>query len=286
MILRITKKDGVLILAASALLLAVALAGRQLLGEAAIVAVPVLCTMVLLAVIFEAYRRLSDELDQGQRKQAAQQDQDYRQIESLLSLFFTLKPSVPLPNTRDWAASPDLLKKIAETVLSEKPELVMEASSGVSTLVIAYCLKQLGRGKVVSLEHDEKYAEISRNLIKFHGLEDIATVLHAPLTAFENRDQTWLWYDTAGLKIEQPIDLLVVDGPPASVQRLARYPAMPVLYRHLNRQSTVILDDGRRADEKKIVALWEKEFGHLSSEFLELEKGAFVIHKHEDAVAA
>ena len=76
---------------------------------------------------------------------------------------------------------------------------------------------------------------------------------------------------------DQPIDLLVVDGPPGNIQSLSRYPALPLLYRHLSDRSIVILDDGHRDDEKKIVALWEKEFSNLSPEFLDLEKGAYII---------
>jgi hypothetical protein len=280
---RVTKKDGALILIVSILLLVVAVVGWLLLGEAALIILPVLSAILMLVVLLEVYRRLSEELSEKHRSQEYQRNQDYLQIESLFSLFFTLKPSLPLPNTRGWAASPDLLNKIIEVILIEKPSLVMEASSGVSTLVIAYCLKQLGKGKVVSLEHDAKYAAISQNLISFHGLEDIATIVHAPLKGFERNDQKWLWYNTDCLKIDQPIDLLVIDGPPGNIQKLSRYPALPLLYRHLNNKSTIILDDGHREDEKKIVALWEKEFNHISTEFLDMEQGAYVIHKNDQA---
>jgi Methyltransferase domain len=284
--LRITKKDGALILIASILLLVVAVTGWLLLGEAALIILPVLSGILILVVVLEMYRRLSAELSEKDQNQEYQRNQDYRQIESFLSLFFTLKPSLPLPDTRGWAASPDLLKKITEVILIEKPSLVIEASSGVSTLVIAYCLKKLGKGKVVSLEHDAKYAAISQSLISFHGLEDIATIVYAPLKGFESNDQRWLWYNTDRLKIDQPIDLLVVDGPPGNIQKLSRYPALPLLYRHLNNKSTIILDDGHREDEKKIVALWEKEFSHISSEFLDMERGAYLIHKNDQAEGA
>jgi Methyltransferase domain len=284
--LRTTKKDGALILIASILLLVVAVTGWLLLGEATLIILPVLSGILILVVVLEMYRRLSAELSEKDQNQEYQRNQDYRQIESFLSLFFTLKPSLPLPDTRGWAASPDLLKKITEVILIEKPSLVIEASSGVSTLVIAYCLKKLGKGKVVSLEHDVKYAAISQSLISFHGLEDIATIVYAPLKGFESNDQRWLWYNTDRLKIDQPIDLLVVDGPPGNMQKLSRYPALPLLYRHLNNKSTIILDDGHREDEKKIVALWEKEFSHISSEFLDMERGAYLIHKNDQAEGA
>jgi len=287
MTIRITKKDGVLILSASLSILAMAVVGWSVIGEAALVILLTLSTMLMLFGLVEVYRRLTnrlsevnEELQNGLRTQDWRRNQDYRQIESLLSLFFTIRPEFPLPDTRDWGASPDLLKKIVEIILLEKPAFTVEASSGVSTFVIAYCLKKVGRGKVVSLEHDAKYATISQNLISLHGLEEIATIVHAPLKEVEINGQKWLWYSTDCLSIDQPIDLLVVDGPPGNIQKLSRYPALPLLYRYLDHESNIILDDGRREDERNIVALWQREFSHITSDFLDNEKGAFVIHRN------
>jgi predicted O-methyltransferase YrrM len=273
----IIKKDFTLIIIASVLLLIAAVVGRLFVGEYAFIILLVLSSILILVVLLEVYRRLVEE----HRSQESQQNRDYRQIESLLSLLYVLKPSLPLPTMRDWAASPDVLKAIAEVTLVEKPSLVVEASSGVSTLVVAYCLKQLGKGKVISLEHDAKYAAINQNLIKQHGLEQIATIIHAPLEEVEIKGQKYLWYNTQCLweMIDRPIDLLIIDGPPTHIQKLSRYPALPVLYGHLNNNSTIILDDGQREDEKKAVALWEDEFSDISSDFLDMEKGAYIIHR-------
>ncbi len=209
--LRITKKEAALILIGSILFLAVALIGWLLLSDVALIVLPVLSAIAMLAALLEVYRRLSEQLGKQLSEQYLNQEEqrsrDYQQFEAFLSLFFTLKPSLPLPDTRDWSISPDLLKKITEVILIENPSLVMEASSGVSTLVIAYCLKHLGKGKVISLDHDAKYAATSRNLISFHHLEDIATIVHAPLKEFEINGQSWLWYSTDGLKIDRSIDL-------------------------------------------------------------------------------
>jgi hypothetical protein len=279
----LTKKDTALVLGAAIVLLSVGVIGWVLLGDAAVIMLSILFAVLatlVLVVILDVYRRLTDQYLNLRRSQESQRNAAYRQIESLFSLFFTIKPTLPLPEMRGWAASPDLLKKITEVILTETPDVVVEASSGTSTLVIAYCLKQLGKGKVVSLEHDAKHAAMSQRLISFHRLENIATVLHAPLTEIVINDQKWLWYNTEGLKVDRPIDLLVVDGPPGHLQALSRYPALPVLYRQLSKRATIILDDGRRDDEKKIVSRWEQEF-HISPEFLNVEKGAYVIHKND-----
>jgi hypothetical protein len=176
----------VLILSASLSILAMAVVGWSVIGEVALVILLALSTMLMLFGLVEVYRRLSEELQNGWRTQNCLRNQDYRQIESLLSLFFTIRPEFLLPEMRDWGASPDLLKKIVEIILMEKPAFTVEASSGVSTFVIAYCLKKVGRGKVVSVEHDAKYATTSQNLISLHGLEEIATIVHAPLKEVES----------------------------------------------------------------------------------------------------
>jgi len=260
-------------------------------GEDAVILMVIVSNVFLLSALFETYRRLVNRdnkrynLDE-ERYQRHEQSRvnHYRQTEALLSIFQSIKPDLPLPATRYFfAASPDFLRKLLEVIHREKPELVVEASSGVSTLIIAYCLKKIGSGKVISLEHDAKYANITKDLISFHGLEDVAQVVHAPLIETEINGNKWLWYDTQYLKIDMPIGFLVIDGPPGHTQRLARYPALPLLFEHLLDKSTIILDDGARTDEKEIVELWKKEFECLSYEFLDFEKGAFLLKAHKKA---
>jgi predicted O-methyltransferase YrrM len=206
-----------------------------------------------------------------------------QQIESLFSIFFTLEPKFPLPTMRGWAASPDLLKEIISLTHRQKPQLVVEASSGVSTLIIAYCLKRLGSGKLISLEHEQKFAQATQNNLLLHGLDDIATVIHAPLVEVEINNAInntkWLWYDLTKVEIPDAIDMLIVDGPPGTTQKLARYPALPLLHEKLSSDAIIILDDGARSDEGKIVKQWMEEFKMSNSEYISLEKGAYLIYQ-------
>jgi predicted O-methyltransferase YrrM len=277
--MRITKKDCALILCVSVLMVVVLVVASSISREAVLIMLPVATAIPILAVLLEIYRRVNETFLARYDKEDRDSRQHYSQIESLLSLFFTLKPTLPLPDMRGWAVSPDLLKKVTELIFAEKPDLVVEASSGVSTLIIAYCLKQLGQGKVISLEHDAKYAAISQRLISFHNLQDIATIVHAPLKEHQIEGHKWLWYDTDRLSIDQPIDFFLVDGPPGNIQELSRYPALPLLYGHLRDGASIVLDDGNRKDERAIVIRWEKEFSHITSEFLTTETGAFLIRK-------
>jgi hypothetical protein len=258
---------------------AILLCGFVLVAERAdarfLLLLPVLASILLLIALLEVYRRLRE----ARRSDAEQRSRDYSQVEALFSLYFTLKPGGALPRTRSWAASPDLLKTIMDLVFEKKPDLVVEASSGVSTLIIAYCLKRLGKGRVISLEHELRFAILGQERIVMHGLEDFASVVHAPLVQVELDGQQWVWYDLKDLPPAASIDMLIVDGPPGKIQKLARYPAVPLLHARLSDRATVVLDDGNRADEREIAARWAREYPDLTAEYLKLEKGAFLLRR-------
>jgi predicted O-methyltransferase YrrM len=283
---QIPKRDVKRIVAIGVMLALFYIGGWWVFGEMILVFGGWLLTMGMVfmsLVIYQKLVQLYRNEHQFNRKMhyrtQGQQQQHYKHLESLLSLFCTLKFQAPLPETGDMATLPDFLKKIAELIYQEQPELVVEASSGVSTLVAAYCLKNIGKGRIISLEHDAKYAAISQNLIVAHGLQEIATVVHAPLKEIQINGNMWLWYDIHDVRFEKPIDVLFVDGPPSKIQKLARYPALSVLFDYLSDNAVIFLDDGKRPDEREIVELWSKEFSGLSVEFLPLERGAYLIRR-------
>ena len=260
------------------------LAGRFASASFELAVVASLSTMAVAALIIAAYRRLQRQITGSTTRQLDMTAQSFRQAESLLSVLATIRPSFPLPSTRDWSASPDLLNQLCTLVLSRRPALVVEAGSGVSTLTLAYCLKRLGFGRVLSLEHDEVYAAKTRALLQLHAVDDVACVVTAPLTPVTINGDNWLWYDQDGLAGCGTIDLLVIDGPPWTTQKLARYPALPLLHDRLGRDAIVILDDAARSDERAVVARWQSEFAGLTCEYLDFEKGACVIAR--DAVSS
>jgi predicted O-methyltransferase YrrM len=266
-------------LAISTLAVATLLIGAiawKLIGAPSLILVMSFCLAVLLLAHMERTELLREQIKHDLTM-------DFRQIEALFSLSSTLKFDLPLPDTRDWAASPDFLKKLTEVILTQNPQLVVEAGSGVSTLVIAYCLKRLGGGKVISLEHDERYAKATNELIKFHGLTPFASVAYCPLTKVNIGNENFPWYSIGTVRFDRPIDILVIDGPPSTNQEFPRYPALPLLFLHLATDAIVLLDDGSRAGETRTNERWIAEFPSITSEFLALEKGAFLLRKGERA---
>jgi predicted O-methyltransferase YrrM len=201
----------------------------------------------------------------------------FRQLEALQGLYIDLGFTKSLPPTRGWAASPDFLLELARHALTEKPRVVVECSSGISTLILARCMQLNGSGKVYSLEHDARYAQETRQQLARHGLADYAQVLFAPLNNFTVGADTWQWYVHDVLPPVGPIDLIAIDGPPKDTGALARYPAGPALFPRLAPFGTVFLDDAKRPDERAILARWQREFPGLTQSERDCEKGCVVL---------
>ncbi len=203
----------------------------------------------------------------------------YQQLEALASITSLLPLRMPLPPMRGWAISPDFGIILINEILKHKPRLVLELGSGVSTLLAAYCLEKTGSGKLVSFDHDLNYSEQTRERITDHGLDRIAEIIHAPLTKVTLDQGEWDWYETARMDQNLKIDLLVIDGPPGQIQKISRYPALPVLHKYLADEVVILLDDAARVDEKTTLDMWIQEFPEFEHEYRSAEKGASILRR-------
>jgi predicted O-methyltransferase YrrM len=217
---------------------------------------------------------LHDVRDRSQRDNAGL----FRQLEALQGLYTDLGLTHSLPDTRGWAASPDFLLMLARHALAEQPRVIVECSSGTSTVVLARCLQLNGAGKLYSLEHEPHYAAETRRQLARHGLSDWAVVLDAPLKAQDFGNATWPWYSTEALPDGLRIDMIAIDGPPQATRALARYPAGPALFARLTPGAAVFLDDAGRPDEQAILARWAEEYPEMEQHQPACEKGAAVLY--------
>jgi predicted O-methyltransferase YrrM len=178
-----------------------------------------------------------------------------------------------------WAADPIMAHNIVRLLADARPSVVLECGSGSSTVMIARCLRALGRGRVISLEHDPEYASRTAESLRLHGLEDLATLVTAPLAALEVNGQMFRWYGPKYEPIlQEKIDVLLVDGPPGNTGPRARYPAVPLLRPHLAPECWVMLDDADRPDERQIAHTWSRELGAKLS-YLEGGRGGWLLHR-------
>lgn len=164
---------------------------------------------------------------------------------------------VSMPALGGYAATAPTIIHLVETVLADaRPPVVLECGSGTSTVWLAAAMRRRGDGRVVALEHDAGYAEQTRRDLAKHGLENVATVAHAPLIECTTTAGTAPWYDVNALGDLSGITLLFVDGPPGATAPHARRPAFELLVDRLAEDAIVVLDDTHRDEEREIVEAW------------------------------
>jgi predicted O-methyltransferase YrrM len=239
------------------------------------IATVLLLLLIGVAVTFRKVRRVHLMMFDTELKAKEKIDNLYTQLECLLALQRDLNLPASMPLTRGWAGSPDFLRHVMRTATTLKPDVVVECSSGTSTVVLARTVQLNGRGHVFSLEHEPIYAQRTRDELKRQGLDSYATVIDAPLQPQQFDGQQHLWYKTDSLP--QQIDLLVIDGPPMTTQVQARYPAVPAMINSFSPNIRVLLDDASRPDETEAVRRWKNDFGLIVDQELVAEKGIAVL---------
>jgi hypothetical protein len=103
-----------------------------------------------------------------------------------------------------------------------------------------------------------------RERLAREGLDSIARVTTAPLQPHRLGLGGLPWYAQEPLAAAldgAPVELLLVDGPPAfePAAALARYPALPALMPYLAPEAIVVLDDIVRDGEASVLERWERE---------------------------
>lgn len=222
-------------------------------------------------------RRIETKIDTDVKKEITQA---FRQLEALQNLNAVVPATDVLPATRGWAASPDLLLVLVDLMISERPSLVVECGSGASTLWLALAMRRFEIiGRIVALDHEPMFGGKTRDLLTRHDVADLAEVRDAPLESFTLDGETYAWYARRAWEDLAGIDLLFVDGPPATTGHQARYPALPLLSGSLSRAATVVLDDLVVPDMQKVLRLWLDAHPEFDSDLLPLEKQAAVLRR-------
>jgi len=203
----------------------------------------------------------------------------FRQVEALQNLYAILAFEHALPASRGFPASPDLLLFLVDLVDRHRPKVIVECGSGLSTLCFALAMRHFGiDGKVIALEHLEQYAAQTEELLRRHDVADIAEVRTAPLEDVTFGDETTPWYSRAAWDDIAGVDLFFVDGPPAKLGPLARYPSLPFFMDRLAPGAQIVLDDYARTKERTVLKRWETEYpDRFVVESIPLEKGAALV---------
>jgi len=180
-----------------------------------------------------------------------------RDVSALLGLYALVDAPGGLPAPGGWAATPEtLLALVSEIRNAPRVGTVVECGSGTSTVWIALALRQRGGGRLVSLEHDERFAAQTRRRVAELGLEDLVEVRTGALVEQSVAGRTVTWFDDDILGGIDDVSLLFVDGPPGHLGAGIRFPAFPKLRSRLAPGAVVMLDDVDRPDERGVLEAW------------------------------
>ena len=197
---------------------------------------------------------------------------------------------VYLPWT-SYAIRPSGLVTIINEIIINNRTNILECGGGISTIYIAKILKTRG-GHLYTIEHDQNWLRELQQQLEKQDLACCVSLIAAPLEdcpySFSQSDRS-LWYSLDILKkalegIE--IDLLLVDGPPASQKKFqyVRYPAVPFLKQYFASDYGVILDDIDRSGEQKIARKWQEELNVNFKKYL-LKGGIAIAHSQPKSMS-
>ena len=243
----------------------------------------ILISLSILAVaIYQVriLRRINEKLiklaapDRDVRRIAkAQSDanwQNYRQSEFYAQLIKLLDLTSPIPSTRSWAASPDVLLTLLDHARRTSPKKILDLGSGMSTLVLA---KSAPDATVFTIDHSAEFAGKTSALLASHDIKNVDLRV-APLKPHASGVD---WYDTAQLDDISSIDILFIDGPPGSKNPKARHPALTECLAKLSPTAIIVIDDAGRDGERDLANEFAKALPSHILEFLSHEKGTAVL---------
>lgn len=143
-----------------------------------------------------------------------------------------------------------------------QPRTIVEVGSGSSTLILARYASANPGVKVFCLEHDERFAKATLELLESEGLAGAVEINARPLTKVyvgspDSPECVGPWYHNDDLP--PMIDFVLVDGPP---ERLGgRAAVLPALWDRLLKGSggwEMWLDDAGRPGERDAVKAWQR----------------------------
>lgn len=248
--------------------------------RSAITLIASLFTLIAIAYQIRILRRVNEKLmklispERDIRKLLKENEraarENYRQSEFYTQLIHLLDLKAPIPSTRSWAASPDLLLTLLQYARSSNPRTIVDLGSGMSTLVLA---KSAPKAKIYSIDNSQEFADKTKRVLENHEVTNVDLRV-APLTPHSSGVD---WYDLSKFVDISDIDLLFIDGPPGSKNPEARHPAIAECISKLSPRAIVIIDDVARAGERALAEEFARLLPTHSIEFLDHEKGSAVL---------
>lgn len=164
----------------------------------------------------------------------------------------------------DSSLHPFSLAVILNDIGINQRRTILELGSGISTLVIAkYFDMYAPEGKIYSVEEDKGWLDVLHTLLEKENLTSRVELIHAPVKTENNKR----WYDKDFISRFAAngvnLDTLLVDGPQAwrRGSRTVRKNVPKEIFKLLNENSSVFLDDIDRYGEKLAMIEWSRLHG-------------------------
>lgn len=153
-------------------------------------------------------------------------------------------------------------RKIASGEISGN---IAEFGGGASTIWIAAALRRARmKTRFFSIDHDSYYLAKTAREIEKHNLGEFVELVHAPIARYSFNEQSKQWYDEAALEQIEDLGLLIVDGPPGSIDKEVRLPSLFFAASRMRENAWVYLDDCHRPEEQQIAERWLEAFPGLT----------------------
>jgi hypothetical protein len=181
-----------------------------------------------------------------------------------------IPPGNYLPTTSSSLSEIDMSLILNDIVLNQRLK-ILEFGAGISTILTGLLLKERNNGaRLVSIEHDAKFAEIMTNYIQKFRIDDFVEIIVVDLLETQEILNSSFYSEKAlntiiENKLAGKIDALIVDGPPAYRESIcnSRRTSMAVFNRYRSENSSLFLHDINRKQEKVIFSDW---CGYLKQE--------------------
>ncbi len=199
-----------------------------------------------------------------------------KQIEAFISLQSYMNGGDLSPDMHGWPISPDFAVYLIELLETNDYDLIIEFGSGTSTVLIAKTLAKIAArrqgglpAQQVAFEHLNEYQRKTVSALQKAGFADSVQLELSPLEPFAaDNGKIYSYYSCCDVIAQLALRflrdglrvLVMVDGPPGSTGKHARYPALPLVHSHfVGAQVDVLLDDYIRDDEREVAQLWLKD---------------------------
>lgn len=165
----------------------------------------------------------------------------------------------------DWSLAAESIDYIEEKIKEYHPRAILEFGSGISTLCMAFIMKELQASSphplVFSIEQSQTHLEKTRTALSNYGLIDYVRFLHVPIVpqrivGFETTCYNLYNANLSSLLGDIEPEFVLIDGPAG--EKGCRFGTLPLVKPFLSDGAVFFMDDALRDGEISIANRWSK----------------------------